>query len=151
LNSSPTTHAKPCTAGFYPCPAMQICVKRATSPRGGTLASANSPSGGHSYSCLAARRFATQRNATLLLFLQAAHKIIRNCTNLNEAAVVRPAASGRARRPNRRYLPAAKSRPSPFPVVDYIAHSLVSSVPLGRTCETKRRTFSCAQKGFARS
>jgi hypothetical protein len=123
MNSSPTTHAKPCTAVFYPSSAMQARVKRATSPRGGTLASANSPGGGH------------------FLFRELAHNLTAHVGNPNEAAVVRPAASRRARRQNRRYLPAAKSRPSPFPVVDHVAHSLVSSVPLGRTCETKRSSF----------
>jgi hypothetical protein len=178
MNSSPTTHAKPCTAGFYPRPAMQVCVKRATSPRGGTLASANSPGGGHFLSpgkviqratngvrlirevqsgllrglCIltanctdrlmsgSGEEMALRPSPATFLFLEPAHNLAAHVGNPNEAAVVRPAASGRARRPNRRRSP-AKSRPSPFPVVDYIAHLLVSSVSLGRTCETKRSSF----------
>ena len=133
MNPSPTTHAKPCTAVFYPSSAMQICVKRATSPRGGTLPPVETQYRGH------------------FLFLEPAHNLAAHGTNPNEAAVVRPAASGRARRPNRRYLPAAKSRPSPFPVVDHVAHPLVSNVSPAHNSETKGTTFACTQKGFARS
>ena len=188
MNSSPTTHAKPCTAGFFPCPAMQICVKRATSPRGGTLASANSPGGGHFLSpgkviqratngvrlirevqsgllrglCIftanctdrlmsgSGEEMALRPSPATFLFLEPADNLTAHVSNPNEAAVVRPAASRRARRPNRRRSP-AKSRPSPFPVVDHVVHSSVSSVPPAHNSETKGTTFACTQKGFARS
>jgi hypothetical protein len=120
MNSSPTTHAIPSCTAF---PAMQICVKRATSPRGGTLPPVETQYRGH------------------FLFRELADNLAAHGTNPNEAAVVRPAASGRARRPNRRYLPAAKSRPSPFPVVDHVAHSLVSNVSPAHNSETKRSPF----------
>jgi hypothetical protein len=120
MNSSPTTHAIPSCTAF---PAMQICVKRATSPRGGTLASANSPGGGH------------------FLFLEPADNLTAHVGNPNEVEARLSSASGRARRQNRRYLPAAKSRPSPFPVVDYIVHSLVSNVSPAHNSETKENSF----------
>jgi len=178
LNSSPTTHAKPCTAGFYPCPAMQICVKRATSPRGGTLASANSPSGGHFLSpgkviqratngvrlirevqsgllrglCIltanctdrlmsgSGEEMALRPSPATFLFLELADNLAAHVTNPNEVEARLSSASGRARRPNRRRSP-AKSRPSPFPVVDYIAHSLVSNVSPAHNSETKENSF----------
>jgi hypothetical protein len=129
MNSSPTTHAIPSCTAF---PAMQICVKRATSPRGGHLPPVETQYRGH------------------FLFRELADNLAAHGTNPNEAAVVRPAASGRARRPNRRRSP-AKSRPSVFPVVDHVAHSLVSSVSPAHNSETKGTTFACTQKGFARS
>ena len=94
----------------------------------------------------ATQRFASPRSASLrnaTLFFKSPHDISRNFTNRNQS--VRFPAAGIARAGS---LPDSPALPSAQ--VNHVCHS-VSSVSLGRTCETKGRPFAWVQKGFAKS